>query len=235
MNNQPIEPATKSTDVLDVQSVYETIQGEGPFTGVPCVMVRLAGCNMQCPACDTNYTSMRYTATPEQLLERVTQLRSHGLVVITGGEPLRQQIDIFIDLLLDSDCYYVQIETNGTFAPPDLAFHHRFEDRRGVYLVCSPKTPHIHPEVLQKVAAFKYVLSANAVFVFDGLPTTALGVIQTPGKYIARPPEDWSGPVYLQPVDDDDYYGNLEATVQSCLEYGYTLQLQTHKFMGLYQ
>ena len=55
INKQPIEKREPSYEgTLQVHSIFKTIQGEGPFCGTPCVFVRLAGCNLQCPACDTD-------------------------------------------------------------------------------------------------------------------------------------------------------------------------------------
>ena len=57
-NTQPAEKQVKSSGlILAINSIFYTIQGEGPFAGSPAVFVRLAGCNLQCPMCDTEYTS----------------------------------------------------------------------------------------------------------------------------------------------------------------------------------
>ncbi|MEG7364337.1 7-carboxy-7-deazaguanine synthase QueE, partial [Pseudomonas citronellolis] len=93
MNLQPIEKRTKSADgLLSLHSIFHTIQGEGPFCGTPSVFVRLAGCNLQCPACDTDYTQGRRAASVQEILDKVQEYQSSGLVVITGGEPFRQDI-----------------------------------------------------------------------------------------------------------------------------------------------
>ena len=53
-NGQPIEKVQRTFDgTLEVHSIFKTIQGEGPFCGTPAVFIRLAGCNLQCPWCDT--------------------------------------------------------------------------------------------------------------------------------------------------------------------------------------
>ena len=76
---------------LQVNSVFHTIQGEGPFAGSPSVFVRLSGCNLQCPACDTEYTEGRLVAIYEILMAvgqafgTKPRANTRPLVVITAG------------------------------------------------------------------------------------------------------------------------------------------------------
>ncbi|WP_046973456.1 7-carboxy-7-deazaguanine synthase QueE, partial [Dyella japonica] len=95
-----------------------TIQGEGPFCGQPAVFVRLAGCNLQCPGCDTNYTSNRKKMSHSDIWQEIVHVTGEAktkLVVITGGEPFRQpEVVNFINYLIDMKGYRVQVETNGT-------------------------------------------------------------------------------------------------------------------------
>lgn len=241
VNNQPIEK--RSFDpLLQVHSIFKTIQGEGPFCGVPCVFVRLAGCNLQCPACDTQYTDNRDRMTAGAVLDAVKAFRQSGLVVITGGEPFRQA-DQLAELFgeLCGAGYYVQVETNGTLQPTVVGLAHRAgwrysrvpSGRNGVYVVCSPKTGKIHPDIYKVACALKYVVRAGQIHT-DGLPLNALDHPSNP--YPARPPADWNRPVYVQPLDSKDNEANrfhTAAAVASCLRHGYTLQLQIHKFLGV--
>src|SRR5262245_19999182 len=121
MNQQPIEKRVKQGTPLQVHSIFNTIQAEGPFCGTPASFVRLAVCALQCPACDTDYTSFRANMQTSLILEEIQRFRSHGLVVITGGEPFRQDLGPLIDKLVKAG-YYVQIETNGSLPPPDFIF-----------------------------------------------------------------------------------------------------------------
>ena len=80
--------------LLKVHSIFMTIQGEGPFSGHPAVFIRLAGCNLACPFCDTEYTENAVTMTIPEIRKAVRNAHTvnKGLVVITGGEPFRQNI-----------------------------------------------------------------------------------------------------------------------------------------------
>ena len=68
----------------------------------------------------------------------------------------------------------------------------------------------------------------------DGLPTRALG--HTANPVLARPPEHWNRPIYLQPMDchnERENKNNRDLAVRLCMEHGYILQLQVHKLIGV--
>jgi len=233
MNLQPIEKRTKSADgLLSLHSVFHTIQGEGPFCGTPSVFVRLAGCNLQCPACDTDYTQGRRAASVQEILDKVQEYQSSGLVVITGGEPFRQDITRLLNVLTDAG-FYVQIETNGTLQPVEYPYNTIPGIRAGVYVVCSPKAGKVHPRINDVACCFKYVIAHDSIH-DDGLPLRALEHRASP--YVARPPKNWARPIYLQPMDSKDEELNrlnLRAAIDSCMKFGYILQLQIHKIIGM--
>jgi organic radical activating enzyme len=232
INTQPVEKRELGNGTtLDVHSIFFTVQGEGPFTGHPAVFVRLAGCNLQCPSCDTEYTNGRQTMLVEHILERIHALVDHlsykPLVVITGGEPFRQNIALFCALLRNHG-YRVQIETNGTLEPPETSASVWFD----VTIVCSPKAGKVNPITRNLADCFKYVLSHDSVDPTDGLPILALN--HTAAPRVARPIS--SVPIYVQPMDAKDpaeNQRNINAAVASCQKHGYIFQLQTHKIMGV--
>lgn len=235
-NKQRPEPyAHGNGDMLNLHSVFGTIQGEGPFSGVPAIFVRLAGCNLQCPWCDTEYTEGRRQRDIGLILldvraEQIKGVRT-GLIVITGGEPLRQNIAPFVRLLLING-YSVQIESNGVLEiSPELRV--LLETPR-VYLIVSPKTSRINDVTAANATAFKYVLQAGEIDENDGLPMKALGHKAAPR--VARPPVDFKGCIYINPMDEQDSAANernLAATVASSLKFGHTLGLQVHKYISL--
>jgi len=99
---------------LKVNEIFYSIQGESTYAGRPCVFVRLAGCNLRCTYCDTQYA---YEEGETMELPHVSQkVASYQcpLVEVTGGEPLLQNdTAILVKNLLD-DSYEVLFETNGT-------------------------------------------------------------------------------------------------------------------------
>lgn len=235
MNQQPIEKRVDHAgDRLAVNSVFHTIQGEGPFAGSPAVFLRLAGCNLQCPMCDTEYTQ-RITMGLGAIMTEIAGATRAGvrrpkLIVITGGEPFRQPIGPLCRRLLDAG-YQVQVETNGTMygvAMNDVFEHPRF------HVVVSPKTGSINPKLVPYIKALKYVGAYNELAEDDGLPLLALG--HTAAPRLARPPKHFDGEVYLQPADHQDATVNalnLTAVVKSCLKHGHRLCIQTHKIIGV--
>jgi len=85
MNTQPIEKRAIDTHLLDIVSIFPTIQGEGPYTGQRAVFVRLAGCNLMCPGCDTDYTTGRKHFDATQVVTKVMEeIKPPCIVVITG-------------------------------------------------------------------------------------------------------------------------------------------------------
>lgn len=238
LNVQPAEPEDRWHDgSVEVVSVFYTIQGEGPLAGTPAVFVRLAGCNKHCPDCDTDYTSGRVRWMPKNLVDEVKLASEHGpgdsyckrpaWVVLTGGEPLRQNVGPLVRELIDAG-YKVQIETNGTLFLEDLPW-----GSPNVLVVCSPKGRTVHDQLKPYVQVLKYVVACDRVeMVGDGLPTEVLGV----KLYPARPWPGFKGEVWVQPRDDQNdeaNKANMDQAVRCCLTHGYRLGVQLHKIAGL--
>ena len=230
MNNQPTETRTYG-ELLSVHSVFYTIQGEGPYSGWPAVFVRLAGCNLQCRGCDTEYTEGRQNRSVKQIVEEILpsfpQLTlanpRRRLVVITGGEPFRQAVGPLCSRLLKIG-FRVQIETNGTIAPME-------DFPVGATIVCSPKAPSIAEGLKPYISAYKYVIESDYILEKDGLPTRVLGGTEV---LPARP--HGRLPVYVTPFDSTDPSRNLlhlQAAVKVTLDFNYILQIQLHKLVHL--
>lgn len=98
-----------------INEIFSSIQGEGIYAGVEQVFVRLAGCNLRCSYCDTEFESFQ-EYQPQELLSKLESFgRNFHSVSFTGGEPLLQE-----DFLLEAmsivrrNGYKTYLETNGT-------------------------------------------------------------------------------------------------------------------------
>lgn len=246
MNTQKPEAQDKGNGfTLDFHSMFFTIQGEGPFAGHRSIFVRLAGCNLQCPGCDTEYTQGRTKQTILELVHDISELSSQHLiprepsfprtpmlVVITGGEPLRQQIGPFAQMLLEWG-FRVQIESNGVFAPDPILEELLSSLQNLVWLVVSPKTTRVNAVSDTLACAFKYVLDADSVDPKDGLPIKALEHPASTG--VARPTHPHKK-IYVNPYDTKDperNARNLHAAADSCMTHGHILGIQLHKLIGV--
>lgn len=215
--DNPLRPPVKGDGaLLEVQKIFLTVQGEGPFAGTPAVFVRLGGCNLACTFCDTEFES--FESLPlSVILSRVDALADGArLVVVTGGEPLRQPVVPLCEALLAAG-YAVQIETNGTLYR---------ELPEAVSIVCSPKSVNgryapLRGDILRRAAALKFILSETR----EGYNTVA-----DVGQSV------YGTPVYVQPMDEyevDANARNIRYALATAAQGGYRICVQTHKILGI--
>ncbi len=106
-----------------VNEIFSSIQGEGPNCGMPAVFVRLQGCNLTCKWCDTKYSwgpEGRVMSVDNVLDLVVVKAKKTKFVIITGGEPLIQELDVRkLTGKLQELGFRSAIETNGTLAKPE--------------------------------------------------------------------------------------------------------------------
>lgn len=96
-----------------ITEIFKSIQGESTFAGLPCVFIRLTGCNLRCHWCDTAYAFHGgRKMTVDEVMERVHKLGCK-LVEVTGGEPLLQEDVYPLTEQLLSEGYRVLVETSG--------------------------------------------------------------------------------------------------------------------------
>lgn len=220
---------------LQVTKIFHTIQGEGPHTGRCAVFVRLAGCNIQCPGCDTEYPN-NGSMSVNDVLDAVDRLYrdSNGeirLVVITGGEPMRQisTVDLANRIALMNG-WEVQIETNGSIYP-SISLSER------VMVVVSPKYAPIQGEWLKRENTFlKLVVQESA----DGemVPHTVLGarLNEEAREKIKAWTESRRENIYVHPMDSynaDINRGNARYAGWMALRHNLRLGVQVHKICGL--
>jgi 7-carboxy-7-deazaguanine synthase len=101
---------------MQITEIYKSLQGESTHAGLPCVFVRLTGCNLRCSWCDSEYTFQGgHKMTSEEVWNEVKRLSPKGgLVEVTGGEPMLQERELLplMRQLLEAG-YQVLLETSG--------------------------------------------------------------------------------------------------------------------------
>lgn len=111
-------------NVLKVNNIFVSIQGESSLQGFPCVFVRLHGCNLNCSYCDTQLNEEDFTLmTAKQVYNKIMEIKPDtGFVCITGGEPLLQIKNMkWLLKKLSEEYLCVKIETNGSIIIPKWA------------------------------------------------------------------------------------------------------------------
>ncbi|MGC0371875.1 MAG: hypothetical protein DGJ47_000576 [Rickettsiaceae bacterium] len=207
---------------LQVQTIFKTLQGEGPNTGVPSIFLRLGGCNLACDFCDTEFEDYKKINTID-IIKNIQSLSINKdakqtifLVVITGGEPLRQEINPLCKELLSLG-FKVQIETNGTL------YRSLPEE---VEIICSPKVSagkylSIRPDLLPNITALKFLISKSKVE-YSNVPD--LGQ------------KNYNIEVFVQPMDqykEDLNIENKKLAVDIAINNGYRLSYQIHKELNI--
>jgi 7-carboxy-7-deazaguanine synthase len=112
---------------MQITEIYKSLQGESTYAGLPCVFVRLTGCNLRCSWCDSEYTFQggRKMTAQEVWDELLLLSPNGGLVEITGGEPMLQERELvpLMQRLLEAG-YQVLLETSGerplALVPPSV-------------------------------------------------------------------------------------------------------------------
>ena len=192
------------TAPLQLAEIFYSVQGEGAWTGTPAAFVRLAGCNLACAFCDTDY-ALRFIAGVDEVVARVRAAAGAcPMVIVTGGEPLAQRATPALIDALRADGRRVHIESNGTIDVP-------LPD--DVWLTVSPKE-RLHPAMAGRANEVKLIV--------DG---------RVPEEWLAAFPP--ATPVFLQPEGNKPANVALAVAAAQREPARYRLSLQTHKFIGV--
>lgn len=190
--------------MLQLNEIFYSIQGEGTWAGTPAIFVRLAGCNLACDFCDTDYSTKLFASVDEV----VAMVRQAGgecpMVVLTGGEPLAQAETPALIEALRRDGRRVHIESNGTIfteLPAD------------VWLCVSPKE-RVDPRMAQRADEAKLIVDRR-------VPEEHLAL------FAAKPT------ILLQPEGNKPANVALALDYAKAHPQRFRLSLQTHKFIGV--
>ena len=226
---------TLALATLKINEMFETIQGEGVYTGVPSVFVRLQGCPVGCPWCDTKHTwtldeaflttadsvltkpaedEQHFSATVDELLTLFSERGYNARhIVITGGEPCMYDLRPLTTTLHDKG-FSTQIETSGTYEV--------LCDAR-TWVTVSPKVDMkggmpVLTDALKRANEIKHpVAMQKHIDELDALLAKLDG--QLP-EYIC-----------LQPISQQQRATDL--AIATCIARNWRLSLQTHKYIGI--
>lgn len=218
-----------------INELFETIQGEGQYTGTASIFVRLQGCPVGCSWCDTKQTwdtldtdkvdmSLIITktgdtptwgeVTAEQVLDIFKEqgyLAKH--VVITGGEPCMYDLNPLCELLHEQG-YQTQIETSGTF---------EVQAPEKTWVTVSPK---INMKGGYKVLP-SCMLRANEI----KHPIARPSHVEELEQLLAQSPTKEGTLIYLQPISQKESATKL--AIETCKQKNWRLSVQVHKYIGI--
>ena len=111
--------------MLNLSEIFCSIQGESSYAGLPCIFIRLAGCNLRCKYCDTTYSyETNFSKSIDEIVAKIIQYSPIKLVEITGGEPLLQKDTSLLFEELIKNNFQILLETNGSISlknvPPEI-------------------------------------------------------------------------------------------------------------------
>ncbi|WP_258808492.1 7-carboxy-7-deazaguanine synthase QueE [Pseudidiomarina sp. CB1] len=218
-----------------INELFETIQGEGFYTGTPAIFLRLQGCPVGCPWCDTQHTWEKSAADKVELAtllakssasaqwaeltaaEILAAFKQQGFqakhVVITGGEPAMYDLRELAQVL-EAAGYRLQIETSGTFA---------LQVSAATWVTVSPKLDMpggflVRPDCMKRANEIKH-------------PVAMQKHIDALDNLLAQCPPADNVIIALQPISQRSRA--TELAIKTCIERNWRLSVQLHKYLHI--
>jgi 7-carboxy-7-deazaguanine synthase len=187
--------------ILKINEIFWSFQGEGLRAGFPSIFLRLTGCALECPYCDTKeaWKTGRWMPLSEIISEVEKQKKRYptSQVVITGGEPLEQDLESVVEALKQKD-YFISIETNGT----------EYSDLPIDWWTVSPKDVSdytVNKELEKQIDEIKLIVN-------DNLTVEVIKRMRSIGDHF---------PIFLQPDSTDNHrFENTFYLFERCQEAG---------------
>ena len=192
--------------VFALVEIFESLQGEGRNSGRPCVFVRFAGCNFDCPWCDTD-RGRRFSIGLDDLVAEVRGFKPK-IVVLTGGEPTLVKGMPELIAALKREGYWIALETNGSIDADWLGFVD--------YVACSPKLEYPDRIAIARADEVRVVASSERAVEFCRDVRARIAATD----------------YYVSPCERN---GEIDfATAKSVLSQldGWSLSVQLHKLLG---
>lgn len=223
-----------NTPCYKINEFFETIQGEGAFTGQPSIFIRLQGCPVACSWCDTKHTwdiELNDKVSTSQMLNKSKEsdhwadltveqilavITENGFkakhIVITGGEPCMVDLTPLCSALESHD-FSCQIETSGTFEIKTTqncwVTVSPKVNMRGGYKILQSAMKRAN-EIKHPVATEQHIDDLKQLLVEHGITKTQ---------------------VYLQPISQKQRA--TELAIKTCIENNWRLSVQVHKYLGI--
>ena len=218
-----------------INEMFQTLQGEGYFTGVPAIFIRLQGCPVGCAWCDTKHTWDKLSdrevslfsvlaktkendkwgaaGAEELLIAIVRQGWTARHVVITGGEPCIHDLTPLTELL-EQNGYSCQIETSGT---------HEVRCSRDTWVTVSPKVN----------MRGGYDVLSQALYRADEIKHTdgRTRDIEALDELLETIADDKPRIIALQPISQKEDATRL--CIETCIARNWRLSMQTHKYLNI--
>ncbi|MCC8368137.1 7-carboxy-7-deazaguanine synthase QueE [Xenorhabdus sp. PB61.4] len=221
--------------IYPINEMFQTLQGEGVFTGVPAVFIRLQGCPVGCSWCDTKHTWEKEAdkqqamenilvksqdsdtwgaATPEQIINLFTrQGYTARHIVITGGEPCLYDLRPLTEALENAG-YQCQIETSGT---------HAIHCTDKTWVTVSPKVKmrggyKVLPEAMNRANEIKH-------------PVGRERDIESLDDLLTMLDENNRPIIALQPISQKEEATRL--CIETCIARNWRFSMQTHKYLNI--
>ena len=217
-----------------INELFETIQGEGSFTGQPSIFIRLQGCPVGCSWCDTKHTwdiEIEDEVTAQAMLSKseetpkwasfsaqdiLTLVKERNFrakhIVITGGEPCMEDLTPLCELF-EQQGYSTQIETSGTFEILTtkkcwVTVSPKINMRGGYAILASAMSR--ANEIKHPIATEQHVDDLKSLLALHQVENTA---------------------IYLQPISQKKRA--TELAIETCIANNWRLSVQVHKYIGI--
>lgn len=230
---------------LCVNSIFQTLQGEGVYSLRPTTFIRFQGCKMNCKWCDTTYSKspIEPNYTIKQVLDSIDCFHN-TFICITGGEPFDQAYELKLlvqELVVDvPQLDTILIETNGCLYASDVRYKSCLSSILSNYKVCLSvdiKGPssgmsnfygveffHFWSNYLSRLDTIKYVIDFDSQEDIKFLKAMLL----LTDKFFEEKPH-----LYVSPVMYERSINGLEKAIDFCTENNVNLNIQLHKLLGI--
>ncbi len=227
----------KNNKIILVEPLHFVLQGEGKNLGKKMILLRLAGCNIQCPDCDTMYSwkflekDQLLSYTKEKLLKEIYKINNEkniNYLLITGGEPSIWEKPL-LELFLSLDLFYFDIETSG-YTEWSLIKNHK-EIQKRIHFNISPKIGALNPKVDLDIKNIQILKQPPLNYIVKIV--TSIHTFKKDLKKIEEMIQYYNIPlskIYLMPFAKtrEELLRESDFLIEQCFKYGFEFSPRLH-------